>query len=375
MSSMHRPVAKLAIVMSLLGALRLSLRRGAIAPRSVPADEIRSERAFVGRGAAHARNTCKRKRRNPATKRRARSSKGRSRSIAASARRTSARRMKRSRDFTTFLRMQPNASIDSAVHSIEAVAAFDAARRKLADRRSVAGGSVRVFRGVGGRDRGRSGRQVLGGRSGALDPHGPGKEGMGRPDGSQHAGRVRRTLLGRARGAARRGKPELSSGIRASRRFRGYLPRARRRGTRESHRPRHGLHSAGPAPDRLAQGSSERGGSERALGTVARRDPGGQTRVEGRLEEGHGVGDGAKVSLWARYQGPEHRALSTDEEFLEVWQYELEQLPRGIPYPRVDVHYVTQEGSRKERPAAEHREHAMRSPRRRHRQPLGGGRR
>ena len=56
---------------------------------------------------------------------------------------------------------------------------------------------------------------------------------------------------------------------------------------------------------------------------------------------------GGKASLWASFQGPEHRAISTDDEFLEVWQYGLEQLPRDVHYPRVDVHYVTKRGAGK----------------------------
>jgi hypothetical protein len=54
-----------------------------------------------------------------------------------------------------------------------------------------------------------------------------------------------------------------------------------------------------------------------------------------------------QVTTWARYNSPEHRALSTDAEFLEVWSYDMEQLPRGIAYPRVDVHYVTKRGAGK----------------------------
>ena len=43
----------------------------------------------------------------------------------------------------------------------------------------------------------------------------------------------------------------------------------------------------------------------------------------------------------AYYQGVEHKALSTDNTLIEIWQYGQELLPRGVPYQQVDVHYVT----------------------------------
>jgi len=103
-------------------------------------------------------------------------------------------------------------------------------------------------------------------------------------------------------------------------------------------------------PPRTASRKSLRSGEDPS-------EPSGLSRVEsqeaklalkgGSTKKATASGTGAKVSLWASYQGPEHRALSTDDEFLEVWQYELEQLPRGVPYPKVDVHYVTRRGAGK----------------------------
>ena len=50
---------------------------------------------------------------------------------------------------------------------------------------------------------------------------------------------------------------------------------------------------------------------------------------------------------WYRYVPAEYRSLSTDDEYLEVWTYDSDLLPRGVPHTRVDVHYVTKKGGGK----------------------------
>jgi GWxTD domain-containing protein len=79
--------------------------------------------------------------------------------------------------------------------------------------------------------------------------------------------------------------------------------------------------------------------------------PSGESRVETQevklAMKGSGGTTSKKALIWGTFQGAEHRALSTEEEYLEVWEYGAERLPRGNPYPRVDVHYVTKKGGGK----------------------------
>ncbi len=69
--------------------------------------------------------------------------------------------------------------------------------------------------------------------------------------------------------------------------------------------------------------------------------PGGDLRNVAKRGTG-----GGKAVLWSWFQGAEHRAAIDDsDEELEVWNYDVQRLPKGIPYQQVDVHYVTKKGS------------------------------
>jgi hypothetical protein len=36
-----------------------------------------------------------------------------------------------------------------------------------------------------------------------------------------------------------------------------------------------------------------------------------------------------------------------DDDYLEIWSYTVEKLPRGVSFKQVDVHYVTKKGGGK----------------------------
>ena len=135
MSSMHRPVSKLAIVMSLVGVLCLST--ASAAAQSLPDlfQQMKSEvNARSWDAALRTMATLQTEAAKPGNEAMREKLEGPIVFYRGVCEANLGQADEAVADFTTFLRMQPNASIDSAVHSIEVVAAFDAARRKLADR-------------------------------------------------------------------------------------------------------------------------------------------------------------------------------------------------------------------------------------------------
>ncbi len=247
--------------------------------------------------------------------------------------------------FTTFLKLQPNATIDSTVHSRQAVAAFDRARKEAADRPPSLVEAYAAF--------------ALPGDAIEIDP----------ADKFWSDGPVR-WILSDAEKKEWASLSDANLRVAFVERFwaaRAALPGAAGRSYRQEFERRVSFADAYLAHDAEQRGSlTDRGMVFILLGpprTASRRplrsddpsEPSGMSRVETQeaklamkgSAQAPSSGTGGKVSLWATYQGPEHRAISTDDEFLEVWQYGLEQLPRDVPYPRVDVHYVTKRGAGK----------------------------
>ncbi len=105
--------------------------------------------------------------------------------------------------FTTFLKLQPGATIDAAVYSKKAVAAFEKAQKDAGLARAVARRGIQGVSAGGQREGDRPRGSVLGRRTGPLDPDGLGKERMDRALRSQRARRVRGGVLDGAGGHSR----------------------------------------------------------------------------------------------------------------------------------------------------------------------------
>jgi len=347
MSSMHRPVAKLAIVMSLVGALHLSSAAAQTLPdlfqqmkSEVNAQSwdaaLRTMATLQTEAAKPGNEAMREKLEGPIVFYRGVCEANLGQSDEAVA------------DFTTFLKMQPIATIDSTVHSKQVVAAFDQARKAVTDRHPSLTDAYAAF--------------AAPADATVADP----------ADKFWADGPVRWILTDQEkREWASLTDPNMR--IAFVERFwaeRAALPGAGGRSYRQEFERRVTFADAYLAHDGAERGSlTDRGmvfillGPPRTASRKALRsgedpsEPSGMSRVEtqeaklamkgGPRKGSSSSGTGAAASLWARYQGPEHRALNTDDEFLEVWQYELEQLPRGIPYPKVDVHYVTRRGAGK----------------------------
>jgi GWxTD domain-containing protein len=350
MSSMHRPVLKLAIVMTLLGALRLSTASAAAQSLSDLFQQMKSEvNARSWDAALRTMATLQTEAAKPANE----ATREKLEAPIAFYRGVCEANLGQSDEavanFTTFLKMQPNATIDSTVHSQQAVAAFDQARKAVADRHPSLTDAYAAFAPLAD--------ATVADLADKFWADGP----------------VRWILTDHEK-REWAGLTDPNIRIAFVERFwaeRAALPGAGSRSYRQEFERRVAFADAYLAHDGAERGSlTDRGmvfillGPPRTASRKALRggedpsDPSGMSRVEtqeaklalkGAPKKGSpsSTGTGAAASLWARYQGPEHRALSTDEEFLEVWQYELEQLPRGIPYPKVDVHYVTRRGAGK----------------------------
>jgi len=348
MSSMHRPVAKLAIVMSLVGALCLC---SASAAQSLPdlfqqmKSEVNARSWDAALRTMATLQTEAAKPGNEATREKLEAPIAFYRGVCEANLGQSDEAVA---DFTMFLKMQPNATIDSTVHSRQAVAAFDQARKAVADRHPSLTGAYAAF--------------APSADAAVADP----------ADKFWADGPVRWILTDQEK---REWASLTDPNVRIAfvERFwaeRAALPGAGSRSYRQEFERRVAFADTYLAYDGAERGSlTDRGmvfillGPPRTASRKALRsgedpsEPSGMSRVETQEAKlavkanpqkgSSSSGTGAVSSLWARYAGPEHRALSTDEEFLEVWQYELEQLPRGIPYPKVDVHYVTRRGAGK----------------------------
>ena len=346
MSSMHRPVAKLAIVMSLVGALCLC---SASAAQSLPdlfqqmKSEVNARSWDAALRTMATLQTEAAKPGNEATREKLQAPIAFYRGVCEANLGQSDEAVA---DFTTFLKMQPNATIDSAVHSREVVAAFDAARRKLADRGPSLAEAYASF--------------AASADATVADP----------ADKFWADGPVRWILTDQEK-REWAGLTDPNIRVAFVERFwaeRAALPGAGSRSYRQEFERRVAFADTYLAHDGAERGSlTDRGmvfillGPPRTASRKALRsgedasEPSGMSRVETQeaklaMKSGTGNrtgGTGGPVTSWVRYQGPEHRALSTDDEFLEIWEYGLEQLPRGLPYPKVDVHYVTRRGAGK----------------------------
>jgi GWxTD domain-containing protein len=251
-------------------------------------------------------------------------------------------------DFATFLKIQPNATIDSAVYSKEAVAAFEEARKVVAERAPSLAAAYREF-------------EPPADRNGKDDP-----------DKFWANGPIQWILTDEEKAEWSR-LTEPNARVDFVDRFwasRATLPGSGDRSFRQEFERRVAFADAYLAQDREQRGSlTDRGMVFILLGppTHARRralrsgedpsDPSGESRVEtqeaklalkpgGMTKTGKGSGKNEAVTL-NLFQGAEHRATSMDDEFSEVWNYTVDQLPRGVRYKQLDVHYVTKKGGGK----------------------------
>jgi GWxTD domain-containing protein len=253
--------------------------------------------------------------------------------------------------FATFLKIQPNATIEPAAYSKEVVSAFEEARRVAAARGPSLTAAYREFQ----------------------PP--PDRSGRDAADQFWANGPVQWILTDEEKAAWSR-LAEPNARVAFVERFwaaRASLPGADNRSYRDEFERRVAFADVYLAHDPETRGSlTDRGMVFVLLGppTNARRrslrsaedpsEPSGESRVESeevrramkRQASAQKAAPGGKPLVSSaekplRYQGPEHRAISTDDEYLETWQYTVERLPRGIPYKQVDVHYVTKKGGGK----------------------------
>ena len=248
-------------------------------------------------------------------------------------------------DFVTFLKMQPNATLDAAKHSKDVVTAFEQARKATADTRATLADIYRTF-------------EIPSDRAG------------GDPADTYWADGPVQWILTADEKKEWSGLAEANARAEFVQRFwasRATLPGESGRTFRQEFERRVAFADVYLVQDPEKRGSvSDRGMVFVLLGpptNAVRRglrsdddpsEPSGMSRVETQdaklaMKPG-GMGKGPKTTtgqqsvLYARFVGAEHRALETDDEFIEVWQYDMERLPRGVPYQRVDVHYVTKRG-------------------------------
>jgi GWxTD domain-containing protein len=249
-------------------------------------------------------------------------------------------------DFVTFLKLQPNATLDANMHSKQVVAAFEEARNATADTKASISDLYRSFEIPADRAGGDPADQYWAdGPSQWILTANEKKEWSRLADPNARAQFVDRFW------AARATLPGGESG----------------RTFRQEFERRVAFADVYLVQDPEKRGSvSDRGmvfvllgppthAVRRALRSDADpSEPSGMSRVEsqeanlamkpGGMAKGSKTTTGAQSVLFARFVGAEHRALDTDDEFIEVWQYDMERLPRGVPYQRVDVHYVTKRG-------------------------------
>ena len=252
-------------------------------------------------------------------------------------------------EFAQFLKMQPNATIDAATYSPQAVSAFDEARKVAAERAPSLAAAFREF-----------------------EPP-PDRDGKDAADKYWADGPVQWILTDEER-AEWGGLTEPNARVDFVERFwaaRANVPAVDGRSFREEFERRVAFADAYLAHDREQRGSlTDRGMVFILLGppTSARRralrsgtdpsDPSGESRVEsqqaklavkaGAMNAGNGArGSGKEAVTLNRFQGAEHRAISTDDDYLEIWNYSVDRLPRGSNNRQVDVHYVTKKGGGK----------------------------
>ena len=252
-------------------------------------------------------------------------------------------------DFAEFLKIQPNATIDAAAYSKKAVAAFEQAQKVALERAPSLAAAFREF-----------------------DPP-PDRDGKDVADKYWADGPVQWILTDEERAEWGR-LADPNARVDFVERFwaaRATVPAVDGRSFRQEFERRVAFADAYLAHDREQRGSlTDRGMVFILLGppTSARRralrsgtdpsDPSGESRVEsqqaklalkpGAMNGGpSGRGSGSEAVTLNRFQGAEHRAISTDEDYLEIWNYAEDRLPRGSSFRQVDVHYVTKKGGGK----------------------------
>ena len=251
-------------------------------------------------------------------------------------------------DFVTFLKIQPHSTIDPTAYSREAVAAFEDAQKIAVDRPPSISAAYNEF--VPPADR----RE--------MDP----------ADKYWADGPVKWILTDEESAEWSR-LTDPNARVDFVERFwaaRVALPGVEGRTYREEFERRVAFADTYLAHDAETRGSlTDRGMVFVLLGppTNARRralrsaedpsEPSGMSRVEtqegkiaskgGGLKVGAKGGTGGAALSWARYLAPENRALPTDDEYIEIWNYADELLPRGVSFRQVDVHYVTKRGGGK----------------------------
>ena len=178
--------------------------------------------------------------------------------------------------FVTFLDIRSNSTLDSATYSDETVAAFEEARKMVADRSPSLAVTYKSFEPppeASGRDSADKFwadgpvRWILTAEekkawSSLTDPN-------AREAFVERFWTARSTLPGSSGRTYR-------AGVRASRRICRHVSDSGGRATRKPDRPRHGVRPPGPSDVCASPGAPQRGGSERVLRPVPGRVPGGQ---------------------------------------------------------------------------------------------------
>ncbi len=242
--------------------------------------------------------------------------------------------------FVTFLKIQPNSTIDAALHSKGTVAAFEKAQKQAAVAPSSIVEAYKEFRvpaDAAQRD--------------LVDAH--------------WANGPVQWIISAEEKKTWSGLKEPNARVEFVERFwsgRATLPGADKRTYRQEFERRVAFADVYLAHDDEKRGSlTDRGMVFVLLGPPAssgRRslragedanEPSGLSRVGSQDEKLAVKGTASKTSAQkqlksASYRGPEHKALAVDEELIEIWNYKSEHLPRGVAYQRVDVHYVTKKG-------------------------------
>ena len=355
MSGMHRPVAKLAIVMSLLVSLRLSA--ASAAAQSLPDlfQQMKSEvNARSWDAALRTLGTLQTEAAKPGNEATREKLEGPIVFYRGVCEANLGQTDEAVENFTTFLKMQPNATIDSTVHSRQAVAAFDRARKEAADRPPSLAEAYAAF--------------ALPADAVETDPadkfwadgpvrwilsDGEKKEWASLSDANLRVAFVERFWAARAALPGAAGRSYRQEFERRVAFADAYLAHdAEQRGSLTDR----GMVFILLGPPRTASRRPLRGGrSERAFGNLASRDAGGETRDEGR-GSGHVVGDGGQGLALGSIPGPGASGHLHGRRIPRGLAVRPRAAPprRSLPARRRALR--DEEGSRQERPAAEHRE-------------------
>ena len=240
-------------------------------------------------------------------------------------------------DFATFLAMQPDSTIDSAVYSGSVVAAFDQARKVVVGRAPSLAEAYRLFRPPRGAGRDPADKFWAEGPARWILTDEEKKDWSSLTDPNAQETFVetfwtaRESLPG---AGGRTFREEFERRVAFADEF--LSQDAERRGSLTDR----GMVFVLLGPPKYAGRTALRSGDELSNA--------GMSRIESQeVSLGmKGKSSAAASALkWDWLHRPEHRATPTDDEFLETWHYGIDQLPAGIPYVQVDVHYVTKRGA------------------------------